>query len=108
MKLKPCKKCGSTNITLWDCGYSSFNPGGGKCDKGHKVSGEAGCSPTTEVLASIWNKGQELTSEEKLIEENRRLKEKILILKRRHKIILKKKIKAIKKADNSTHEIRPY
>ena len=29
----PCKKCGSTDIKLYDCGYSSFNCGGGKCQR---------------------------------------------------------------------------
>ena len=85
VKLKPCKKCGSKNIRLWDCGYSSFNPGGGECLKCHAtVKGEAGCLPTSATLASIWNKGQKLMVEEKLrvdIEklraENKRLRARL-------------------------------
>ena len=58
-KIKPCKKCGSTNILLWDCGYSSFNPGGGECLAcGFRIEGEAGCSPGQDDLIAIWNEGQ--------------------------------------------------
>lgn len=77
-KIKPCKKCGSSKIELWHCGYSSFNPGGGKCECGHEVKGEAGCLPTQEDLARIWNAGQAETAEEKnatLATENARLRE---------------------------------
>ena len=63
VKLKPCKGCGSKNIELWDCGYSSFNPGGGRCkDCGFEVKDEAGCMPTEASLASIWNFGQKPTT----------------------------------------------
>ena len=52
-----CMKCGSTDILLSDCGYSSFNYGGGKCKKcGHEVSTQVGsCFPTVSDLAKIWN-----------------------------------------------------
>jgi len=66
-KIKPCKKCGSKDIKFWDCGYSSFNPGGGECeDCGFKVKGEAGCLPTDTGLVRIWNNGQRLNDNEKL------------------------------------------
>ena len=57
MKIAPCIKCGSKEIELYDCGYSSFNCGGGKCKScGHKVSDcYLGCFPTQQELASIWN-----------------------------------------------------
>ncbi len=65
--MKPCKKCGCKEITLWDCGYSSFNPGGGKCNKcGFRVKDEAGCLPTAKMLEAIWNRGQGLIDKEKL------------------------------------------
>jgi hypothetical protein len=81
-RLKPCKKCGGKNISLWDCGYSSFNPGGGNCnDCGNEVTGESGCSPTQTDLAAIWNKGQTLTVEESLRAENKRLRAKVKALK---------------------------
>ena len=64
--MKPCKKCGSKDIELWDCGYSSFNPGGGRCGKcGFEVKGEAGCSPRPKDLEAIWNNGQKLNHDEK-------------------------------------------
>ena len=38
VKFLPCRKCGSTDISIHDCGYSSFNPGSIKCDScGHFV-----------------------------------------------------------------------
>ena len=76
MKLKPCKICGSKNIKLWDCGYSSFSPGGGRCENGHEVSGEA-AGATKEDLARIWNNGQKPTEVEKLKAEVKRLKAKL-------------------------------
>lgn len=59
MRIEPCVKCGSNDIALWDCNYSSFNPGGGKCRRcGFNVQGEAGCLPSPDVLINIWNSGQ--------------------------------------------------
>jgi len=75
--LLPCKQCGSAKIELWDCGYSSFNPGGGRCENGHKVSGEVGCMPKPADLAKIWNDGQKPTEIEKLRAENKRLRAKV-------------------------------
>lgn len=79
-KIKACKKCGSTAVRLWDCGYSSFNPGGGKCQCGQEVMGEAGCSPTQDDLAKIWNAGQKLNEVERLRVENKRLRAKVRAL----------------------------
>ena len=31
IKINPCNKCGSTDIEIYDCGYSSFNCGHSKC-----------------------------------------------------------------------------
>jgi hypothetical protein len=83
-KIKPCKKCGSTKVKLWDCGYSSFNPGGGKCECGHEVKGEAGCLPSQEDLAWIWNEGQKLTEVEKLRAEVKRLRAKVRLLSKQN------------------------
>jgi hypothetical protein len=66
-RLKPCKVCGSRKITLWDCGYSSFNPGGGRCENGHEGKGEAGCSPNDNMLADLWNEAQKPTDAERVI-----------------------------------------
>ena len=67
IKIKPCKKCGSTEIKLWDCNYSSFNLGGGTCKKcGREVKSEAGCLPSKNDLIKIWNSGQKPTKLETL------------------------------------------
>jgi hypothetical protein len=55
MKIKPCRKCGSSKIEIHDCGYSSFNAGHAKCLKcGHELKlsnfeGEA-------YIIRMWNK----------------------------------------------------
>lgn len=37
-KIKPCRKCGSSDIEIYNCGYSSFNAGHAKCRKcGHTL-----------------------------------------------------------------------
>lgn len=54
----PCLKCGRTNIRLWDCGYSSFNIGGGECcDCGHIKTSTCDIFPSKGSLAVIWNSG---------------------------------------------------
>ena len=81
-KIKPCKKCGSKNITFYDCNYSSFNPGGGICGKcKFEVTGESGCSPSQDVLISIWNNGQKLNDSEKLKLQKKINKELIKLIK---------------------------
>lgn len=53
--IKPCSKCGSTDITVWDCGYSSFNVGGAKCKCGNESRlVNCGCYPQEEII-SHWN-----------------------------------------------------
>ncbi|MFI5113519.1 MAG: hypothetical protein ACHP7J_00140 [Terriglobales bacterium] len=56
MKAKPCRKCGGTDLSIWDCGYSSFNVGGVKCKKcGHEVKvSPCGCDPKEELIKA-WN-----------------------------------------------------
>ena len=88
VRVKPCKKCGSKDITFWDCSYSSFNPGGGKCnDCGRKCHDEVGCLPTRDTLVRVWNRGQLLTSEEKLRNENKRLRKKVRDLQREIEVL---------------------
>lgn len=52
----PCWKCGSTNIDIWDCGYSAFNVGGAKCNGcGHEVKLDiCGPYPREDIIAK-WN-----------------------------------------------------
>lgn len=39
MKFRPCPKCESKDISAYDCGYSSFNPGWAECNNcGHKAN----------------------------------------------------------------------
>ena len=52
MKAKPCPKCGSENLNIGDCGYSSFNAAWVRCEE---------CKLTAEVCpgdsaVSEWNK----------------------------------------------------
>lgn len=77
MKLKPCRKCGSKDVDIWDCGYSSFNVGGIKClSCGHEVKvSPCGLDPQDELITA-WNKDKP-TIEEQLKaakKEIRRLK----------------------------------
>jgi hypothetical protein len=68
--LNPCIKCGSTDILLWDCGYSSFNPGGGKClGCGRKVKAILGCMVTDEDLSRVWNRDNDIDKSIRKIEE---------------------------------------
>lgn len=64
-KLKPCRKCGSANIKISDCGYSSFNVGTVKCKKcGHNiVLSPCSCFPNNELIAA-WNKDKPTTEEQ--------------------------------------------
>ncbi len=66
-KIMPCKKCGSTNIHLYDCGYSSFNCGGGECLGCGRKSGSQtlNWNPSNKTLIRVWNNGQKLTALEK-------------------------------------------
>ena len=53
---RPCWKCGGTNLTVHDCGYSSFNVGHTECaDCGYTVE----CSPILfhpiKTLSETWN-----------------------------------------------------
>jgi len=76
MKIKPCKKCGSKDIKFWDCGYTTFNTGGGKCkDCGFEV--KDGCLPwkiEEDTLIKVWNQGQKPTTAEKLKIEQRKVR----------------------------------
>ncbi len=63
----PCKKCGSTDIALDDCNYSSFNIGGGKCRKcGNESHGGVGTFPSHDSLVSNWNAGQWYSDQERM------------------------------------------
>lgn len=73
-KIKPCKKCGSKDIKFSDCGYSSFNCGGGTCrDCGFRGwSDSLGCMPFIDELISVWNDCQKPTDGENFVLEQRK------------------------------------
>lgn len=82
MKLRPCVVCGSTKITLSDCGYSSFNYGGGECSNKHHFYTGVGTFPTQKELAKVWNDAQGPTVEAKLRAENTKLRSQIRKMKK--------------------------
>ncbi|MFC4236391.1 hypothetical protein ACFOY8_14395 [Thalassospira xianhensis] len=56
-----CIKCGSDDVQITDCGYSSFNMGGGTCKScKHSVSDSCDISPSKDELARIWNKKNDI------------------------------------------------
>ena len=58
-KLKPCWKCGNDDITLWDCGYSSFNVSGVKCNNPkckHEIKVNGLWLNVNEELIKAWNR----------------------------------------------------
>ena len=84
VKVKPCKTCKSKNIRLHDCGYSSFNVGGGECLNCGKcsTSQNISCNPTKKELARIWNDGQKPTEIERLKAIGNRDKRKLAKLRK--------------------------
>lgn len=61
--VSPCLKCGSEEVILFDCGYSSFNVGGGKCNScGNKTSVSVGASVDKQTLANIWNNKNDINT----------------------------------------------
>ena len=71
----PCIDCDNSNITLFECGYSMFNVGGGICRNcGREVNGPVdsfGCN--TDQMASVWNAQNDISTliakAEKIISE---------------------------------------
>lgn len=58
VEILPCVKCGSENIELKDCGYTTFNVAWGKClDCKHEITlNPAPWDLNIELLAETWNK----------------------------------------------------
>jgi hypothetical protein len=61
VEILPCVKCGSNNIELKDCGYTTFNVAWGKCiDCGNEVQlNPAPWNLNIELLAKTWNNGND-------------------------------------------------
>lgn len=91
--LQPCIKCDSTNIKIFDCGYSSFNVGGGECrDCKHKVSGAVNINWQSDSLR-VWNTANDLNA---LIAAKKAQLEPLLeVVKRREEASKRPRIKAI-------------
>lgn len=54
IKIADCIECGSSNISLSDYGYSSFNIAYGKCNKcGNVVKFDCGCFVTKKEIAKL-------------------------------------------------------
>ena len=57
VKINPCRECGSEDISVGDCGYSSFNVGWALCKNcGYEVRvSPCGCFPEEEIIQQ-WNR----------------------------------------------------
>jgi len=55
-KINVCVKCGSNDIKISNCGYSSFNAGSGKCNKcGNKRIANNGSWSNDDWIIAEWN-----------------------------------------------------
>lgn len=60
IKILPCVKCGSNDVELDNCGYSSFDVAWGKCLKcGNEVKISPCSFPTKRMIAEKWNKAND-------------------------------------------------
>ena len=81
-----CIKCGSEDIEISNCGYSSFNCGTGKCNScGNKVPSTNGSWSNNDWIIREWNDRNPLKDEElrRLEEKLKKTKEKIKEVKAR-------------------------
>lgn len=86
IEVYPCIKCGSENIEIYNCGYSSFNCAGGKCKRcGHTVETHDSWDVKKSSLIEAWNKENDPSiiierlkiERTKISNEIRRLKNKL-------------------------------
>lgn len=93
-RIMPCIKCGSKDIQIWDCGYSSFNVGGAKCKncENEVKLDPCDCYPKNDIIRA-WNKSNPTLAkkvkeyETEIEENNRQIKE--------HKVEIRKLKKRI-------------
>ncbi|WP_338924462.1 hypothetical protein V0M98_33140 (plasmid) [Pseudomonas silesiensis] len=77
----PCLKCGSEDIVLSDCGYSTHNIGGGKCNVCGHVATDGVCwTAGVDDLAAIWNAANDISflirvEEKKIFDASQRIAE---------------------------------
>ncbi len=82
--IAPCLKCDSNDISIGDCGYSTFNVGFGKCKscKNEVIIQPLGYNPDKEIIIKEWNSKNDidiLIKQERITVNNS--KEKIKQLK---------------------------
>ena len=85
-KINKCVKCGSDDIQIRNCGYSSFNAGSGKCQNcGNKVVANNGSWSKDDWIIKEWNYQNPGRKEEirRLEGKITKLKEKIKEVKAR-------------------------
>lgn len=66
LTVNPCGKCGCDDISIWDCGYTTFNVCGAtckKCKREVKINGDV----SKRSIVEKWNScNGDLTDEEKI------------------------------------------
>lgn len=78
-KINLCRECGSDNISVGDCGYSSFNVGWAVCKNcGYEVRvSPCGCFPREDIIR-IWNRKN--TDRSKVADSIRKIANQLLKL----------------------------
>lgn len=71
IKVDPCVECGSENLDVYNCGYSSFNVAGVKClECGNDIEmGAASWNVSNSALVKNWNKVNNPAKKIKQLEE---------------------------------------
>lgn len=54
IRILPCPSCGNKDVRLFDCGYSSFNPGWAKCKCGYEF--KSGYVDSWKDVVTPWNR----------------------------------------------------
>jgi hypothetical protein len=92
IKINPCKDCQSTDVKIYNCGYSTFNVGSATCQKcKKKIEARYGEWNDNNWIIAEWNNENPTTKE-----EISQIKEEIKVLGKRLKV-LEKRVKVIRK-----------
>ena len=66
-----CKECGSTDIEIGDCGYTTFNCGWAKCKKcKNDIHMQLGPFASHKILVNAWNRENPTKEQEIELLEN--------------------------------------
>ena len=85
-QINVCVKCGSDDISINNCGYSSFNAGSGKCNNcGNEVIANNGSWSDNDWIIDEWNYNNPTKEQEINILESKiqKLQKKIAKAKQR-------------------------